>query len=755
LLLIDKGRDASLALVFEFLGVPVADQSLRHIDPEARQRQLFAVMKQLVRAPGPVPAVILLEDLHWIDGGTAAYLEPLMDAALESHTLFVVNFRPEYDAPWMHRLDYESVALRPLGRAAARELLGDLLGGDPALQDLAESIRQRTGGNPFFIEEAVQSLLEGGQLAGAKGAYRLVKPAREVEMPASVQAILAARIDRLPDREKRVLQVAAVIGKRFSEPVLRRVLDERTVAQHDRPDRGGESATAEVVDLDATLRRLREAEFIYEEASHPEAEYTFKHPLTQEVAYRSQLAEHRRVVHQTVAQVMERLHGDHLDAVAALLAHHWEEAGDRLRAAQWTREAAEWAGRSDVAEAARHWRHVRTLIHGQSPSPETNGLGIWASLRLLNLGWRVGLTDRDAAALFEEGKALARSVGRPDALIGMLDVYGIVRGMAGDVDEALGYVTEGTRLADESGDAALRVASRVALAQARYMNGALCSTLEAIDTALHIAGEDAQLGAQEAGLSPYAFLTMYRGAVLVDIGPIDAAARQLERALTLARELGEEEIRGWTHDFYAQLAQHSAEPRAGLAHAREAIEVAERIGNSFSRAAAYFGLGCVHLRLEEWHEAAEVLEAALTMVRELRTGLHLEPGILARLGHAQCGLGEMERARVTVREAVALAQRRNTRLHECVACIILARVLRQSEGLTLRDDIEGALARALMLVGATGARCWEPPARVELAELARLSGDKAAAERELREAQRLYADIGAGGQADTVTVARR
>src|SRR5262249_27795961 len=207
---------------------------------------------------------ILLEDLHWFDRGSEGLLEVMLEAAGATRSLLLVNFRPEYHAPWMQRSFYQQLPLLPLRPEATTELLADLLGSDPSLDRIRERVQERGGGNPFFIEEIVHSLVETGAVAGRSGGYRLVTAAEDVGLPATVQSVLAARIDRLPEREKQVLQTASVIGKKFSEPILRRVAD------------------LVDADLHAVLDALTSAEFLYPEALYPEAEYAFKHPLTQE-----------------------------------------------------------------------------------------------------------------------------------------------------------------------------------------------------------------------------------------------------------------------------------------------------------------------------------------------------------------------------------------------------------------------------------------------------------------------------------------
>ena len=264
--------------------------------------------------------MVLFEDLHWIDGASEAALASLIEIVPATRTLLVVNFRPEYHAAWTQKPSYQHIALAPLGAAAIAALLHDLLGDEPSLVALGEQIRARTAGNPFFIEEVVQSLFDHGVLvrSGSNGttSVRLTRPITEIDIPPTVQAVLAARIDRLGERNKTVLQIAAVIGKELAEPVLQRVV----ATQH--------AVAITPAQLVEALHALTAAELIYERAVYPDVEYAFKHPLTHEVAYRSQLTEQRARVHAAAAATMTDFYADKLDERAALIAHHWEGAGD-------------------------------------------------------------------------------------------------------------------------------------------------------------------------------------------------------------------------------------------------------------------------------------------------------------------------------------------------------------------------------------------------------------------------------------------
>src|SRR5262249_17603411 len=227
MLLLDETLAEGLPLMFDFLGVPDPERAAPPLAPEGRQQRFFDWMRRLARARSArAPAVVLFEDLHWFDRASEEVVETLVtEVAPANRTLVLLNFRPEYRAAWMQRSYYQQLPLLPLGPEAIAELLRDLLGTDPSVTSLGSRIRERTGGNPFFIEETVQALAEPGSLEGTRGAYRLVRPAAELALSPTVQAVLASRIDRLEDREKHVLQTAAVIGRNFSEPILRHVIE--------------------------------------------------------------------------------------------------------------------------------------------------------------------------------------------------------------------------------------------------------------------------------------------------------------------------------------------------------------------------------------------------------------------------------------------------------------------------------------------------------------------------------------------------
>ncbi len=641
MLLLDDAFAESLPLLFDFLAVPDPHRPAPRMDPDARQRALLEMVKRLVHASGQSnPGINLLEDAHWFDPGTEIFVTQFVEAIQGSHTLAILNFRPEYSAPWMRKSYYRQISLAPLGAEAIKALLADLLGEHPSLNGLPDLIQERTAGNPFFIEEVVHALAESGNLEGKRGDYRLVRPVDEAAVPPTVNTILAARIDRLSEREKGLLQSAAVIGREFSEPVLAR------------------AAALADGELEPSLRALVAAEFLYEQELYPEAIYAFKHPLTQEVAYRSQLGERRAGVHRRVAEALEELYPDKLDERAALLAQHWEAAGDPLTAARWSARAAAWAGLTDIGEAVRHWRKVSELVEALPDSDEKSALALAARLARLEYGWRLGISEQEATAHYEAGRELAERSGDRLNLLMITGAYATVRGVGGSIEEYGALAGEVDRLGIEIGDPALRMASLSVPAYAHWVLGRSAQSLSIVEEGVALGADDPAVGGGLGLVCPYAWCLMMRGVILSSMGYPDEADSSFERALAAARDHGDVETEGWLHMTSVWLARTTGETELALTHATQGYEIAERLGGAFSRVWALYYLGYARHMVGQSSEAVTAIERSIELGREARTGLEFESQRLAALSEARLGAGDSGGALEAAEESVALAHDR-------------------------------------------------------------------------------------------------
>jgi class 3 adenylate cyclase len=733
LLLIDEQFREVLPLVFEFFGAPDPDRPAR-IDPDARRRLMVGVLRRVVQTEEwDEPRITLLEDLHWFDEGSEAFLHEYVDALSGARNLLVLNFRPEYRADWMQSSHYQQISLQPLGPDAIRELLGDLLGRDPSIEGLAELIHANTRGNPFFTEEVVRSLIENGNLRGERGAYRLVTPIDELRVPASVHAVLAARIDRLAEREKQLLQKAAVIGKTFEETLL--------------------AAVAELPEsalMDA-LAALRSSEFVYEESLYPAVEYAFRHPLTQEVALKSQLLERRRRLHAAVAAAIEDVKREKLDEQAALLAHHWEQAGEALVAARWAKRAAGVVASRDPVECVRLWQLVRELARRENGSEEAGRLRMEACREILVGGsWRIGMPEEEVEALFEEGRALGEACGDRHYLAALEVAHVPAVGLVyGDVARYASDAVRALPLIQEDGDPELLTVMGVGLSYSHLLIGRPVDALAYAQLCVELGEKNPELGKDSVGFSGYLFGQMQVPIAEAYGGDIPNGLRRLYQVIRAAREAGETEIVGWSScNAVELLTLHAGELGEAPALARESLEGSERVGSPFSQVHSLArGVALVKLFEGDCEGAIAAFERALAIARDHRTGLEQEPYILALLARAQLGAGDGEWAATTAAEALAMARQRGSRWAELEALANCARASLANGRAESAGEIAERVEQMASLAEESGMRLYTPQAVELRARLAELRGEEAEREHQLREAHQIYAEIGATGHA--------
>ncbi len=733
LVLLDDRLREALPLVFDFLGVPDPERPPPRLDPEARQRQLVGFTGEVARARSArEPAVLLIDDLQWIDPASDAFLAPVIEAMSGTRTFMLLNFRPEYRAEWMRRADYQQVALRPLGPEAIDELLRALLGDHGSLAPLLPRLGERAGGNPFFAEELVQSLVEAGTLGGTKGAYRLeapiAAPVGEPSLPPSVQAVLAARIDRLAEPEKRALEVAAVIGREVSEPVLRRVCEATT-------------------ELAAHLATLVRKELLFEQALYPEIVYAFKHPLTHEVAYRTQLGARRARVHAGVAEALETMRAGDADAHAALIAQHWSEAGEVLRAMRWHARAASWSGVRDLPEAMRHFEAVRRLAGATPESHEVRTLASAACVGLLSFGWRVGFSQEEAAALFAEGMRVAERDEDLAARARLLDAYGVQAVYTGHALEGRALVQEALGLAERLGDRALQVALHQRMNWIEFVLGNPSAALAWAEKGIALAQGDVKLGAHVFGYSPALALMAYRISLFAFLGRHERWATAYEQVEQITLE--QNEIEGatftWLGRCEAQILY--GDPAGARRDGTRAAEMAEQLGSPFWIASTAADLSWACVEAGAFEDALAAAEHGLAAAGG--KNVLLEIILLARLAEARAGTGDCRGACETAREALALYRRFPEIRHSGVlAAYKIAGVLLRAEGVSA-EAVE-AVELAERLTRDTGFRALEPEALRVRAELERLRGDEGARRHALQEAHRILVEIGATARAARV-----
>jgi adenylate cyclase len=642
-LLLDPDFAEELPLLFDFLGVPDPDRPLPQLSAEARHRALRGAVCRLVRAPNRRHSIVaLVEDLHWMDEGSATLLGELISSVKGTKTLAIVNFRPEYDdTAWAGADTYRGISLKPLGPADTEELLSDLVGNDGSLDGLGELIHARTAGNPFFVEEIIRGLAEAGNLEGERGAYRLARPVEDTGVPASVQTVLAARIDRLSPDAKRLLQAASVTSKEISERAL-----------------GMVSGQSEEEGYRAALCELTDGGFLFETEVYPERVFAFRHPLTREVAYGTQLGEQRAESHAATARALVELNPDRHDELAALIASHMEAGGEPLEAARWSARAGYWAGSSRPQDALRLWRKAMELTEGLEETEETQAMAVMSRLQQLDFAWRLGMDDAESARLTTEAEEIATRTGDLHSLAMLRVARDIRPGMPHVASTWLEAVAETNEIADRSGDLHLRVAIRAATSYAHLCTGDFAGFDRAIDEIFELAGDDRRVGTGIIIGSPLAWAHMGKGLILRERGEMEEADARFNLALQIATEEGDPEIASWTRSNQALMLAIRGDLDAAIALARRNCELTERLGDVFSRSLALSNLGGAQIAagdyagaLDSMEEAERVYRAAVSGGDEMETwraGLRAEA--LTGVGRAEEGLELAEWAAGIARE---------------------------------------------------------------------------------------------------------
>jgi class 3 adenylate cyclase/tetratricopeptide (TPR) repeat protein len=596
LVTLDHTLGETLPAFLALFDVPVDEPGWEALDPSQRRRGTLDAIRRLLLRQSEVQTVVLVfEDLHWIDSETQALLDGLVESLPAARVLLLVNYRPEYQHSWGSRTYYTQLRLDPLPPETAEQLLGALLGSDTGLDPLKRALIARTGGNPFFLEESVRAVVETGCLVGERGAFRLARPLPTIEVPATVQAVLAARIDRLPPQDKVILQMASVVGKDIPFALLQAIADYADDELH------------------AAIARLQASEFLYVTGFFPDLEYKFKHALTHDVTYGSLLQDRRRNLHGQIVHAIERLYPDRLPDHVERLAHHAFRGEAWEKAVTYFRQAGVKAIAASSHRQAVHW--LEQAIGALGRLPQTNdaralAVDLHLDIRsaLLPLGEFSRMLERLRA-----GEHLAAALGDRRRLGRICAYLTDYFRQVGDYEQALEAGRRGLTAAEVEGDLGILLATNIFLGHVYYDTGQYGRATE------HLRKNVAALGPevlQERFGLPYLVSVHSRtwlAAGLVELGLFDEA----------------------------------------IEHAKEALRIAEGSNHALSLVSAHMGLGRAHLRRGDLERAVPVLERGVALARRWNMRLVL-PFLTDSLGLAYALAGRTAESFPLLHEALDL-----------------------------------------------------------------------------------------------------
>jgi class 3 adenylate cyclase/tetratricopeptide (TPR) repeat protein len=666
---------------FMLLDVPVEAPEWRALDPAQRRlRTLDAVRRLVLRESQVQPLVVVFEDLQWIDAETKAFLDALIESLPAARILLIVSYRPEYHHAWGNKSYYRQFGLDALPPDQVAELLDALLGSDGSLEPVKATLAARTEGNPFFLEESVRSLIETQAFVGERGAYRLAHAFQGTQVPPTVQAVLAARIDRLPPDGKELLQAASVIGKDVPHAVLRalRVLPEDMLRRE--------------------LEFLQAAEFLYESQLFPDLVYTFKHALTHEVTYASLVHDRRRALHGEVVRGMETLYSSRPAEHVERLAHH------ALRGEVWDKA----------------FRYLREA-------------GVRAVDRSAN---------RVAVEYFEQALGVLKHLDNsPEIIEHAIDVRVDLRGpltALGDLERLFVYVGEAKELAEVAGDR--RRLGRVLgyLTQLFIVIGDHDRAMQAGQRALEIAGTEGQLDVSVVannclGDTHYS-LGDYRRAIEFHGRNMEALTGGLLRQRFGLAGLPAVFSRAWVACALAELGRFAE----GAGYAEEALRIADDARHPYSQIFADVGLGGLYLRKGEFDSAVPRLEHGAGLCQS--TGaLILLPYLTSMLGAAYAASRRLGEALPLLERAVDVS----TSMRIMAGRAVLGSFLSEGYLLAGRRDQATRLAsQALDAARRQKERGWEAWALRLCGEISAAGEEATTAERFYLESRALATELG-------------
>jgi class 3 adenylate cyclase len=565
-----------LLLFDDLVGIADPDMELPKIDPDARRRRLTALVNadSLARE---TPAVYVVEDAHWIDEVSESMLAEFLTVIPQTRSLVLVTYRPEYEGALARVHGAQTIALAPLSDSDTAALVSELLGPDPSVGALVQKIAERAAGNPFFAEEMVRELAERGVLRGEPGAYLSTAEIAEVTVPATLQATIAARVDRLDPRAKRTLNAAAVIGSRFSRGLL------------------------EMLGIDPVVEDLVGGEFIDQIKFTGQPEYVFHHPLIRTVAYEAQLKSDRAELHRRVAAAIESRDPAAADENAALIAEHLEAAGDLHAAYGWHMRAATWATNRDIAGAHLSWERAQKIADAlPAEDPARTAMRIAPRTMLCGTVFRVH--GNVAGDRFDELRQLCTAAGDKASLAIAMAGLTMDHVYQDRVPEASQLASEAMALIESIGDPTLTVGLSFAAIYARGENGEWCDVLRWSQRVIDLADGDPAKGNFIVG-SPLAFAFTTRGIARYGLGRPGWRDDQ-QQALAMARSadpMSYATVAGYFY-FIAILVGVLRADDSVVREIEDALGIAERSSDDLALTTARLTLG---LALVHRHTDAE------------------------------------------------------------------------------------------------------------------------------------------------------
>ncbi len=696
------------AALCEVLSLEVEDEQYLQLDPQKRRERTFeAIRDLLIRESQRKPLILAVEDLHWIDKTTEEFLDYLIGFLPTARILLILLYRPEYTHTWGSKSYYGKIGLGQLSVQTSAELIQAILEGGDVAPEIAGLVLGRAGGNPLFVEELTHNLIENGSIQKKNHQFVLTRKPSDIEVPDTIQGIIAARMDRIEENLKRIIQVASVIGREFAYRILQTITGMRE-------------------DLKSSLLNLQGLEFIYEKQLFPELEYIFKHALTQEVAYNSLLLKRRKEIHEKIGQAIEDLYSERLEEYYELLAHHYGSSANTPKAVKYLHLAGKQAvKRSAYEEAIDQLSRAVELVRTLPETREHKELELPLQMILGQAFVATqGFPSVEADHAYVRARDLTEQLNDTSQLFDALNELRVIQLTRAEHDKSRCLAEELLRLARETGNPRQLQTAMVAMAVTLYWRGEFSQGLEHAEEGLRLYDPEKHRGHEylQASANAGVWALFYLGWTLVSLGYPDQAIARAREALALAQELSHPFSEATALFSLGRVHLERGDSQASLKMADALIALSDEHGFRF-----YLGWGTLH-RFQALTEERQLLDG-IAKIRSVFKGLRAMGGVmqsswvLAKLAWAHSRAGQVEEGLAVVAEAMEFVTKTGERhaeaeLHRVKGELLLAR--------TPADQAvaEESFRNALEIARTQSAKFWELCAATSLARLWQQQGLK-------------------------------
>jgi len=705
------------------LSLTVDDEEFVKLEPKEKREKTFEALRDmLIRGSQERPMILAIEDIHWIDKTSEEFLDYFAGWLANTPIMLLLLYRPEYTHPWGSKSFYTKIGLDQLGTTSSGELVKAILEEGEVAPELRKFILNRAAGNPLFMEEFTHTLLENGSIERKDEKYVLSGKASDIQVPDTIQGIIAARLDRLEDNLKRTMQVASVIGRDFAFRILQTITGMRE-------------------ELKSCLLNLQGLEFIYEKNLFPELEYIFKHALTQEVAYNSLLLKRRKEIHEKIAHAIEELYPDRLEEFYEMLAYHYSRSNSLEKACRYSRLSGEKAEANYAhREACDFYKSAIDLLNKLPETPENKKEKmevLYLMGRTLSL---LGFPE-GALGMLREGERLSKELGDEWYLARFYNLMGFYYSFKGDPQLGMKYSEDAFKKARKNRDIELMAPLAFGLFTSYSPAGEYYKIADMAPEVIDLI-EKAESESDFFSMSttPYSMLCSYCGQAMFSLGAFDEGKPFLEKALENAAKMNDLIALGHVETVYGHFYLVNRDWKPSKEHFEKGIKHGEEAKFAIVSAMSWSGLGYTCAMLGDPETGKRHAEKGLKIHRDSGVEMFLS---LAHYNLCQIylELGDLKNARSLAKEALRLSQKNNEKSIEGISWLLLGTISDKTEPLQI-DKAEECILKGIEICKELGTKPNYAVGYLYLGELYLNGGEKEKAIENLKKAEGMFREMG-------------